>query len=65
MFYFGGGLKGSLSIALVVGLPDEFKYRELFLMAAFSIVLFSLVVQGLTMKPLIKRLGLDSSESRV
>ncbi len=55
---FWGGLKGSLSIALVVGLPSDFLYRDFFLAVAFSIVLFSLVIQGLTMKPLLRKLGL-------
>lgn len=53
-----GGLKGAIPIALVVGLPHDFAYRNLFLTAAFVIVLFSLVIQGLSMRPLVKRLGL-------
>ena len=56
---FWGGLKGSLSIALVVGLPQDFAHRSLFLSMAFAVVLFTLVVQGLTMKPLLKRLGVS------
>jgi len=54
---FWGGLKGSIPIALVVGMPD-FAHRELFLVAAFGIVLFSLVVQGLTMEAVLKRFNL-------
>jgi len=53
---FWGGLKGSISIALVVGLPSSFAHRELFLILAFSVVLFTLVFQALTMKSLIKYL---------
>jgi CPA1 family monovalent cation:H+ antiporter len=56
---FWGGLRGSLSIALVVGLPDDIERREYFLALAFAMVLFSLIVQGLTMKPLISQLGLS------
>jgi len=56
---FWGGLKGSLSIALVVGLPADFPYRNLFLTLSFSIVIFTLIVQGLTMKPLIKWLDIS------
>ncbi|MCA9406464.1 MAG: Na+/H+ antiporter [Candidatus Omnitrophica bacterium] len=56
---FWGGLKGSISIALVVGLPYDFQYRGLFLTAAFAIVLFTLVVQGLSMKPLLNVLNLS------
>ena len=55
---FWGGLKGSISIALVVCLPPEFPYRSLFLTTTFSIVLFTLIVQGLTIRPLSKLLKL-------
>ncbi len=55
---FWGGLKGSIPIALVVGLPINFMYREMFLTIAFGIVLFSLVIQGLTIKPMARCLGL-------
>lgn len=58
---FWGGLKGSISIALVVGLPPEFKYREFFLTAAFSVVLFTLVVQGLSMRTVIRSLKLNKN----
>ncbi|KGP71608.1 cation:proton antiporter [Pontibacillus yanchengensis] len=53
-----GGLRGSLSIALALSLPEDFDGREEVLLLTFSVVLFSLVVQGLTLKPLIKKLGL-------
>lgn len=56
---FWGGLKGSLSIAMVVLLPESIPYRSTFLMIAFSIVVFSLIVQGLTMKPLLRKLQLS------
>ncbi|SFQ40252.1 cation:proton antiporter [Salibacterium halotolerans] len=54
-----GGLKGSLSIALVLSLPRDFTGREELLIMAFSVVLFSLVGQGLTIKPLISLLGVN------
>lgn len=60
-----GGLRGSLSIALALSLPEDFNGREEVLLLTFSVVLFSLVVQGLTLKPLIKKLGiLDSKDSQ-
>ncbi len=55
-----GGLKGSLSIALALSLPASFDGRETILILTFAVVLFSLVIQGLTIKPLIKVLGLRS-----
>nr|WP_090832020.1 MULTISPECIES: Na+/H+ antiporter [unclassified Bacillus (in: firmicutes)] len=54
-----GGLKGSLSIALVLSLPRNFAGREDLLILAFSVVLFSLLVQGLSVKPLIKFLKIN------
>jgi monovalent cation:H+ antiporter, CPA1 family len=56
-----GGLKGSLSIALVLSLPRDFEGREDLLILAFSVVFFSLIFQGLTIKPLIKKLGVMST----
>lgn len=54
-----GGLKGSLSIALALSLPASFDGKETVLLLTFSVVLFSLLVQGLTLKPLIRILGLS------
>ncbi|AGX02578.1 Na+/H+ antiporter (nhe2) [Bacillus sp. NRRL B-14911] len=53
-----GGLKGSLSIALALSLPPSFAGRDTVLLLAFSVVLFSLIVQGLTIKPIIQKLGI-------
>ncbi|WP_053218479.1 cation:proton antiporter [Virgibacillus senegalensis] len=58
-----GGLRGSLSIALALSLPMDFAGRDTVLLLTFSVVLFSLIVQGLTIKPLIKKLGLSSPKS--
>lgn len=58
-----GGLKGSLSIALVLSLPLSFEGRDDILFLAFTVVLFSLVIQGLTIKPLIKALGVSKLSS--
>lgn len=51
-----GGLRGSLSIALALSLPQSFDGRDDVLVMTFSVVLFSLLVQGLTIKPLVKKL---------
>jgi len=56
-----GGLRGSLSIALALSLPQDFNGREEVLLFTFSVVLFSLIVQGLTLKPLIQRLGITKA----
>ncbi|WP_114571969.1 cation:proton antiporter [Exiguobacterium flavidum] len=57
-----GGLKGSLSIALALSLPRSFEGRETVLVLAFSVVLFSLVVQGLSIKPLLRLLGTEQKD---
>ncbi|QHS23725.1 Na+/H+ antiporter [Virgibacillus sp. MSP4-1] len=57
-----GGLRGSISIALVLSLPRDFAGRDEVLIMAFSVVLFSLVIQGLTIKPLISLLGVKEKE---
>ncbi|MGP4074986.1 cation:proton antiporter [Halobacillus sp. K22] len=56
-----GGLRGSLSIALALSLPQDFGGREEVLLFTFCVVLFSLIVQGLTLKPLIQRLGITKA----
>lgn len=57
------GLRGSLSIALALSLPADFSGREDILLLTFSVVLFSLVVQGLTIKPLIKKFKMAKGTS--
>jgi len=41
------GLKGGISIALVLGLPDS-PYRETLAVICYGVVIFSVIVQGLT-----------------
>jgi monovalent cation:H+ antiporter, CPA1 family len=51
------GLRGAISMVLVLGLPDDFPHRELLVNMTFGVVVLSIVFQGLTMAPLLKRLG--------
>ncbi len=53
-----GGLKGALSLALALGLPDDLPYREQIVAVTFGVVAFSVVVQGMTMPFLMRKLGL-------
>lgn len=55
---YWGGLRGSVSLALALGLSQAIPERPLLVSMAFGYVFFSLVVQGLTMSPLLRRLGL-------
>ncbi len=50
-----GGLRGGISIALALSLTQEMN-RELFLVITYIIVVFSIIGQGLTVEPIIKRL---------
>ncbi len=50
-----GGLRGGISVALALSLPPS-PYRELILTASFCIVVFSIVVQGLTLNKVVNKL---------
>jgi CPA1 family monovalent cation:H+ antiporter len=54
---FWGGLRGALALALALGLPAEMAGREEIVAVAFAVVAFSILVQGLTIIPLMRRLG--------
>ena len=54
-----GGIHGSVSLALVLTLPLDFPYRGQILAMTFGVVAFSIVLQGLTVAPLMRRLGIE------
>ena len=53
-----GGLRGSVSIALVLSVPNDLPQRDSTIAIVFGVVLFTLLVQGLTTKPLLSNLNL-------
>jgi CPA1 family monovalent cation:H+ antiporter len=55
---FWGGLRGAVSLALALSLPVVLVERDLLRVMAFGVVLFTLLVQGTTIKWLLKKLGL-------
>jgi CPA1 family monovalent cation:H+ antiporter len=57
-----GGLRGSLSMVLVLGLPADFAHRELLITMTFGVVVLSILLQGLSMAPLLRWLGLTSAD---
>lgn len=59
---FWGGLRGGLTLALALSLPVTVPRRGTLIVAAFAVVLFTLVVQGLTIKPLLVWLRLVPAE---
>jgi CPA1 family monovalent cation:H+ antiporter len=56
---YWGGLRGAISLALALSLPESLGNDRIEIQAmSFGVVLFTLLVQGLTMKPLINRMNL-------
>ncbi|MEH6522628.1 cation:proton antiporter [Sulfitobacter sp.] len=51
-----GGLKGGISVALALSLPDG-EWKPLILTCTYVVVIFSIIVQGLTVAKLANRVG--------
>ena len=51
-----GGLRGGISVALALSLPAG-QTREILLPIAYGVVAFSIVVQGLSLRPMLKRMA--------
>jgi len=56
-----GGTRGALSLALALSLDRTFPDRSQLLAATFGVVAFSIVVQGLTLKPFLSFLGIQKT----
>jgi len=56
-----GGLRGALSLALALSLASGFPYRGEILNVTFGVVVFSILVQGLTIKPFLRALRISSA----
>ena len=52
-----GGLRGGISIALALSLPQS-EFRDLIVLITYIVVVFSIIVQGLTISSLVKKLKL-------
>jgi len=50
-----GGLRGGIAVALALSLPVN-EYKPTILTITYAVVLFSIIVQGLTIKPLVERI---------
>ena len=57
------GMRGTVTLAAALALPAGFPYRDLILFSAFFVVLGTLVVQGLTLKPLMGWLGVEHDDA--
>jgi len=58
----GGGIRGALSLALALSLSSTFPYREQILAMTFGVVAFTIVVQGLAIRPLVSALGIATAQ---
>jgi Na+/H+ antiporter len=56
------GMRGIVTLAAAFALPIGFPYRDLILLTAFGVVLGTLVIQGLTLRPLINWFALDDGD---
>jgi len=57
------GMRGIVSLAAALALPVDLEYREFLIFLTFVVILVTLVVQGLTLAPLIRRLKLGTDHS--
>lgn len=55
---FWGGLRGALTLALVLAVPANMPERSQIVVTAFAVVAFSIFVKGITMPRLVRELGL-------
>lgn len=62
---FWGGLRGALVMALALSLPLTFPDREAIINMTFGVVLFTLLVPGLTMEPLVRLLGMSAKNEKL
>src|SRR5258706_7634851 len=56
------GMRGIVTLAAALALPASFPFRDVIVLTAFSVVLGTLVLQGLTLKPLLRALNLRDDD---
>lgn len=57
------GMRGIVTLAAALAIPEGFPYRNFILLAAFTVVLGTLLIQGLTLSPLLRWLRLPSDNT--
>jgi CPA1 family monovalent cation:H+ antiporter len=55
-----GGIRGALSMVLVLSLPQHFPFREMLINLVFGVVLLTILIQGLSISPVARALGVLS-----
>ena len=56
------GMRGIVTLAAAMALPPAFPYRDVIVLTAFAVVLGTLTIQGLTLKPLLRVLDLHDDD---
>ncbi|HEY1228682.1 MAG TPA: cation:proton antiporter, partial [Ramlibacter sp.] len=56
------GMRGIVTLAAAIALPRDFPLRDLIVLTAFSVVLGTLLIQGLTLKMLLRALDLHDGD---
>jgi NhaP-type Na+/H+ or K+/H+ antiporter len=57
------GMRGLVTLATALALPDDFPSRDVIVLSAFTVVLGTLIVQGFTIRPLIAALRIAPDTS--
>lgn len=55
-----GGIRGALSMVLALSLPQHFPFREMLINLVFGVVLLTILIQGLSISPVARALGVLS-----
>lgn len=65
MAYIAGwcGMRGIVTLAAALALPIDFPHRDLIFFTSFAVVLVTLVVQGMTLRPLLLLLGVREDDT--
>jgi CPA1 family monovalent cation:H+ antiporter len=57
------GMRGGVSLAAALAIPrEDFPHRDLVIFVAYAVIVITLVVPGLTLAPLLRRLGMVETE---
>jgi NhaP-type Na+/H+ or K+/H+ antiporter len=56
------GLRGAVALAAALSLPLSLPGRHVLLTLTFGLVLFTILAQGLTIRPLLERLGVSGED---
>lgn len=59
-----GGMRGGISIALALMLSETMPSRDLIVAVTYSVVIFSIIVQGMTIAPLMQKMNLSQTKIR-